>query len=123
MLRVCAALLAASLLAAPAHALVGASTEAGAREAAQTVMVLKRAARSAAFCTGVVLAPDVVLTAGHCADGAQALAINAAPPGAQPRLVGVRETRLHPEFRRNAAKTRQRSIDLALLRLAEPLPA
>lgn len=118
------ALTAAALLgAAPAQALVGPSTEAGAREAAQVVMVLKRAARGAGFCSGVVLSPTVVLTAGHCAQGAQALAINTAPAGAPPQLIAVRDVAMHPEFRANAAQRRERSIDMALLRLTTPLPA
>lgn len=114
---------AAALANAPAQALVGASVEADAASAAQSVMVLKRAHRTAGFCTGVVVARDVVLTAGHCADGAQELAINAAAPGRPPRLIGVRDVAMHPEFRKDAARRRVRSVDMALLRLREPLPA
>lgn len=124
MRRLVSAWTAAVLLgAAPAQALVGPSTEAGAREAAQVVMVLKRAARGAGFCTGVVVSPTIVLTAGHCAQGAQALAINTALAGAPPRLIEVRDVAMHPEFRANAAQRRERSIDMAMLRLATPLPA
>ncbi|MDB5569076.1 MAG: peptidase and chymotrypsin/Hap [Hyphomicrobiales bacterium] len=105
-----------------ANALVGASEEASAREGAHAIMVLKRGGRSAGFCTGVVLSPTVVLTAGHCAHGADALAVNVTRQGA-PRIVSVVDASIHPEFRPDAIKKRERSIDLALLRLAEPLPS
>jgi hypothetical protein len=35
----------------------------------------------------------------------------------------VRDVAMHPEFRANAAQRRERSIDMAMLRLATPLPA
>ena len=106
-----------------ASALVGASTEPEPREIAQTILVTAIKGRGGSFCTGVVLAPDAVLTAGHCAYGASAIAVNAARAGAQPQLIEAATHVMHPEFRHNAAARRERSIDLALLRLSEPLPA
>jgi len=51
------------------------------------------------------------------------VAVNAARAGAPPRVIEARESVVHPEFRADAEKRRLRTIDLALLRLAEPLPA
>lgn len=106
-----------------ASALVGASIDADRHESAQVILVTTIKGRSGGFCTGVVLSSTIVLTAGHCAHGASAIAVNAAADGMAPRLIGASAHIIHPEFRDNAAARRERSIDLALLRLSEPLPA
>ena len=105
-------------LASPAAAIVqGRDEPALARHA---VMVL---GDRGSFCTGVVLSPTVVMTAGHCVAGASAWRIyfkDAAGTGVmlEPRTVTV-----HPGYDANAVKSRRPSIDLAMLRLAEPLPS
>lgn len=115
------ALVLALTSAVPAQAIVGAATPAPAL-APHAVMVLKRAAGSAGFCSGVVLAQNVILTAAHCVAGvADTRAHYRAGDGA-PVLVDIAAIAAHPEFRANAVKTRERSIDLALVRLAKPLP-
>ena len=105
-----------------AHALVGASELADASAAASAVMVLKQGKGGAGFCTGVALSRTAVLTAGHCVTGAQSLAVNVGGYG-QPKLVAVAGVSIHPEFVADAARKRVRSIDLAIVRLAQPLPA
>ena len=110
----------ACCLAAPAQALVGPASEDGSH-AANVVMVLKRSAHGAAFCTGVVVARDAVLTAGHCATRPQDLRI--LPGAGGDALLEVSQVAVHPGYRPNAPKTRERSIDLALLRMAAPLPS
>src|SRR3954468_21070097 len=66
-------------------------------------------------CTGILIAPDIVLTAGYCViDGSAAfLRVDG-----EQRWFPVTEWMRHPGYVPNAVKTRQRSIDLALLRLA-----
>jgi hypothetical protein len=86
-------------------------------------MVLKRAAAGAGFCSGVVIAPDVVLTAAHCATTAGDLRILVRDASGRQILSEVSTVALHPGFRPNAPKTRERSIDLALIRIAGALPA
>lgn len=105
-----------------AHALVGASDLADASTAASVVMVLKQGKGGAGFCTGVALSRTAVLTAGHCVTGAQSLALNVGGYG-QPKLVAVAGVSIHPEFVADAARKRVRSIDLAIVRLSQPLPA
>ncbi|MDP2357139.1 MAG: S1 family peptidase [Beijerinckiaceae bacterium] len=104
------------------HALVGNSDVAPPGVAASVVMVLKQGGGGAGFCTGVVVSRTAVLTAGHCAHGARQLAINIGAYG-KPQLVAVNGVNVHPEFVPDAARRRLRSIDLAILKLAEPLPA
>lgn len=111
-----AASLAACLLlaAAPARAIVG-GTEAPPGGA---VMVLSS---KGGVCTGIVLAPDTVLTAGHCAAEGEHRVHFRDPAGA-PVLVEIAARAVHPGYDAGAAKARRRSIDLALLRTATPLP-
>ncbi len=109
-----AALLAASP--APVLALGGdAVSETGGRLENRTVMVL---GSRGSVCTGAVLSPTVVITAGHCVNGAGQYAV-AYREGGSPVLQEVRQIARHPEF-----SGRQKvSIDMALVRLKLPLPA
>jgi V8-like Glu-specific endopeptidase len=84
-------------------------------------MVLSNADGRAGLCTGVVIAPKVVLSAAHCVKNpAQSMIHYRA--GDKPILLPVAQISIHPEFKVNAPKTRERSIDLALIQLREPLP-
>jgi secreted trypsin-like serine protease len=121
MLRIFGSLFLTSILAlsasGPARALVGPSQD-PADAASHTVMLLKRAGNLSGFCTGVVLTRDIVLTAGHCVSGASNLAVYV---GGEP--IPISNASIHPEYHANAVKTRQRSIDLAMVKLSRPLPA
>ncbi len=103
-----------------AHALVGPS-KSGDAFSPYVVMVLKRTQSRAGFCSGVVVARDVVLTAAHCVTGAADIRILPSS-GGQTDLLEVATVQTHPEFRPNAPRTRERSIDLALVRMKSPLP-
>lgn len=124
--KIMIACLCAPLTGAGAQALVGAAAEDNSF-AATTLMVLQRGARGSGFCTGVVVARNVVLTAAHCVGSAQDTRVHFREGGGrqttQQDLLGVTAVSVHPLYRANAAKTRERSIDLALVRLAAPLPA
>lgn len=104
----------------PAHALVGASNPPGAA-ARHTVMVLKQQRGGSVFCSGVVIAPRIVLTAAHCVHRARGVAIYV-PGGGAPKLQEATSIVMHPGFVPDAIRKRVRSIDLALVRLASPLP-
>lgn len=101
----------------PAEAVVGGRD--GGPAAGSTLMVLN--ARGG-VCTGIVLSSRAILTAGHCAAGGVDLRVHWKEAG-EPVLITPASVSLHPEFDARAIATRRRSIDLALLRLAEPLPA
>jgi secreted trypsin-like serine protease len=113
-----AAALAAGLVAAasPAVALGGdAVAEAGSRLENRVVMVL---GSRGSVCSGTVLSPTVVITAGHCVSGSGQYAV-AYREGGSPVIQQVRQVARHPEF-----SGRQKvSIDMALVRLALPLPS
>jgi secreted trypsin-like serine protease len=104
-----------------AIALVG-KTEAPGSTSSHTVMVLKRQSSGSSFCSGVAIAPRVVLTAAHCVHRGSGVAIYL-HSGGSPKLLAAVRVAVHPGFRVNAIRTRQRSIDLALVELEQALPA
>ena len=112
----------AALVACPALALVGPANEHGPLEP-HVVMVLQSLPGAAAFCSGVVLAPDVVLTAAHCVNTVKNTVIHYHDASARPVLSPVVAIAVHPLYRRDAIRTRRVSIDLALIHLAGALPA
>lgn len=112
--------LAALAFCGPAGAIVGPSAEGGAL-AGGVVMVLNRIGAVAGFCSGIVVRQDAVLTAAHCVP--QGAVIKAHyRDGESFALLDVAAATRSPDFRPDAIRKRQRSIDLALIRLAKPLP-
>ena len=112
------AVLGALLEPAPASAVVGG--RAGGPQEAATLMVLN--ARGG-VCSAIVLSSRTILTAAHCADGGVDLRVHWKDGASAPVLIAPSGIALHPEFNAKAITARRRSIDLALLRMAEPLPA
>ncbi len=108
-----------ALAATAAQAVVGGAEDSGPLARA-TVMVLSS---KGGVCTGVVLAPDAVLTAAHCVTGAPEHRVHFREPTGEPILVELAAKAVHPGFEPKAVAERRRSIDLALLRLETPLPA
>jgi S1-C subfamily serine protease len=108
--------LAAPVFCGPAGAIVGGRE--GAPLAGSMLMVLKP---GGGVCSGVVVAPDVVLTAGHCVAGASELRVHWRQADGEPALVQPAASALHPAYRADAIETRQRSVDMALIRVPQPL--
>ncbi len=115
---VLAAAFALGLAVTPARAIVG-GMPAGAEMAAQTVMIVST--RGAA-CTGAVLAPDLVLTAAHCVAPPADYAVALVGSGA-PELLPAAKIAVHPAYDAEQFRTRRPTPDLALVKLASPLPA
>lgn len=102
----------------PAHAIIGGAEDRG-PASASTVMVL---GSGGAVCSGVVVSRSAVLTAAHCADPNREHRVHFMENG-QPVLLTPAASAVHPLYVKDAVQRRRQSIDLALVRLAQPLPA
>lgn len=102
----------------PAGAIVG-GQPADAAIKAQTALIVSTRGAS---CTGVVLAPQVLLTAAHCVQPAANYAA-VVFEAAGPRLIEASRVAVHPQFDPNSFATRRPTPDLALVKLSAPLPA
>jgi hypothetical protein len=113
-----AALVALLLVPAPATAMIGGGP-APAKLAAQTALIVSTRGAS---CSGAVLSHDLLLTAAHCVEPNSDYAVVIMEQGG-PRVVPVTSIVLHPRFNPAHFKTRKPTPDLALVKIAMPLPA
>lgn len=74
------------------------------------------------FCTGAAISHDVVLTAGHCVEAGTQYKVVEFDAARHPRLLDVREAVRHPQFDLNALLSHRATADVALMKMAEPLP-
>lgn len=75
------------------------------------------------LCSGVVIERRTILTAAHCVFGQGSYRLHWRDAQGQAVLAEPARITLHPDFHADAAKTRQRSIDLAVITSKEDLPA
>jgi secreted trypsin-like serine protease len=119
MIRPLLALALALLLNAPGFALVGGASTGG--EGARHAVLLTGGRGN--FCSGAVLARDLVLTAAHCVPPNFDYKLIEYDSLRQPTLRDIAHVVRHPQFDREAARAHRVTADLALVKLAEPLPA
>jgi hypothetical protein len=110
--------LALAVSAGAAQAVIGGAESPGPLARA-TLMVLSS---RGGVCSAVVVGRDVVLTAAHCVTGSGELRVHFRDGSGQPVLIAPAETAVHPGYDANGIRERRRSIDLALLRVADALP-
>ncbi|MEJ2623683.1 MAG: trypsin-like serine protease [Pseudolabrys sp.] len=111
------AALALLLLAAPAHAVTGRAPPAALWAARPIVMVVDQ---NGDLCTGTALAHDLVLTAAHCVMRPGRYRVKEFQTG---RSIPVATIVRHPRFNPRAYAESRATADLALVKLASPLPA
>jgi hypothetical protein len=112
--------LAASVVASTgAQAVIGGIEDRGPLSRA-TVMVLSS---NGGLCSGVIVAADVVLTAAHCATSAPEHRVHYRDDSGAAVLIAPAAKAIHPGYDAKSIERRRRSIDLALLRLPQPLPS
>ena len=75
------------------------------------------------FCSAAVVAPDVVLTAAHCVVGHGEIRAFHRDAAGAPAFLAPSGVAVHPQYDKGAVQGRRRSIDLALVRLSQPLPS
>ena len=105
------------LLAAPAHAITGEAQPAALWAARPIVMIVDP---DGDLCTGTALARDLVLTAAHCVMRPVSYRVKEFQTG---QTVAVRTIARHPRFNPKAYAESRATADLALVKLARPLPS
>jgi hypothetical protein len=111
----CAGLL---LQAAPAQAIVGGAEDRGPLAGASVMLVTP-----SGMCSAVVVARDAVLTAAHCVADATAYRVHFRDEAGKPVLLTPAAKAVHAGYNAKAVENRRPSVDLALVRISEPLPA
>lgn len=105
---------------APAHAVVGGSRSRDA-DGVRTSTVRVETSRGE-LCSGAAIAPDLVLTAAHCLMNGGSIRVISLDRRFRSRTHQVTAVLPHPSFVPGTTPRTQPGTDLAMLRLAAPLP-
>ena len=74
------------------------------------------------FCTGAAIARDLVLTAGHCIETDTTYKIVEFDAAHEPHFLDVASVARHPQFNLKTLFAHRATADVALLKMAQPLP-
>ncbi len=110
----------ACLLPAAAHAMVGNAPDAAAAVARHVVLLVGSHGTS---CTGTAIARDLVLTAAHCVMPGSDYRLVEFDAAHRPTLKEVAGITRHPQFDLASLLGHRATADVAVIRLAAPLPA
>jgi secreted trypsin-like serine protease len=113
------AVMVAAALGSPAAAMVGGAPEATGEIGRAVVTIVGSRGN---FCSGALIAPDLVLSAAHCVGPGADYKIVHYDAQRQPSLRDVARVAAHPGFEMRAILGHRASADVALLQLASPLP-
>jgi hypothetical protein len=107
----------ALLLSSPALAIVG-----GAAPSAEGIgrAVVTIVGSRGNFCSGALIAPDLVLTVGHCVQPGLIYKLVEIGADKQPKLRDVKRVAVHPGFNMQAMMAHRATADVALLQLEAP---
>lgn len=108
-------------IASPALAVVGGTTSRDVRGARASTLRVETSRGE--LCSGAVIAPELVLTAAHCLMGGGAVSVVSLDPRFRARRHAVVAVLPHPTFVPGTTPRTQPGADLAMLRLAAPLPS
>ena len=105
-------------MAAPASAMVGGAPPSDSGLGASVITII---GSGGTFCSGALVAPDLVLSAAHCIRGGTDYKIVLYDAQKQPELRDVRRVAVHPKFSASGIASHRATADVALLQLAAPL--
>src|SRR3954463_16306877 len=117
-MRALLALSALLTLSIPAGAIVGGAAAAPPEIARAVVLIVGSRGN---FCSGVALAPDLVLTAAHCVLPGAIYKVVEYDAARQPVLRDIASVTAHPKFDLKSLLAHRATADVALLKLAAPL--
>jgi hypothetical protein len=103
-----------------AQAMVGGAPPAPAELAHSVVMIL---GSSGTACTATAIGRDLLLTAAHCVLPGADYKLLGSEPGQSPVLKSIVRIERHPQFDIKRLLNHLATADVALIKLAEPLPA
>jgi hypothetical protein len=103
-----------------ANAMVGGAPPESGEIARHAVLIVGSRGNS---CTGVAIARDLILTVAHCVLPGADYKLVEYDAARRPLLKDVTRIARHPQFDLNTMLAHRATADVALLRLAEPLPA
>lgn len=75
------------------------------------------------ICSGTLISADLVLTAAHCVMHRAGYSVVVVDPNFRQRRVGAVAAAMHPEFVPGTTPEEQPGVDLALIKLAQPVGA
>ncbi|HEX4409787.1 MAG TPA: S1 family peptidase [Xanthobacteraceae bacterium] len=104
---------------APVAAMVGGAPSAGSGAGRAVVMIL---GSYGTVCTATAVARDLLLTAAHCVQPGADYKLMASKPGEKPVLKDFAHIERDPQFELKRLFAHLATADVALLKLAEPLP-
>jgi secreted trypsin-like serine protease len=104
----------------PAAAMVGNAPPPAPAIARHVVLI---SGSAGTFCTGVAIARDIVLTAGHCVDSRDSYKLIQFSANGTPAFLDVASATRHPQFDIKAFLNHRATADVAVMKLAQPLPA
>jgi secreted trypsin-like serine protease len=107
------------MLSRTAAALVGGAADAEPALARHLVMIVG----PHGLCTGTVIGRDLVLSAAHCVASGRDYKLYESGADGQPQFSDIARVVRHPQFSMDNYKNARVTADLALLKLAKPLPA
>lgn len=107
------------ILATPAPAMVGGAPPADASAARPVVMIV---GSRGSLCTGTAIARDLILTAAHCVQAGAEHKLIEFDAARQPVFRDVARIVRHPQFSLQTMLAHRATADVALIKLAQPLP-
>jgi secreted trypsin-like serine protease len=107
----------ALLSVAPAHAIVGGGVPTAEGVGRSVITIVGSRGN---FCTGALIAPQLVLTAAHCVQPGAEYKLVEQEAGGQPQLRDVTRVAVHPGFSMQAMTAHRATADVALLQLQIP---